>query len=83
MEAMGVSEILRQISSLSPEQRLQIIQRTREMLGAEIPDSFRQGMQEIAEGEVIELDDALHELDRPERSIVFGWQNLFDALWRN
>ena len=56
---MSVSEILRGISSLSPEQRWQIIQRTREMLGAEIPDSFKQGMQEIANGEVIELDEAL------------------------
>ena len=59
LEAMSVSEILRGISSLSPEQRWQIIQRTREMLGAEIPDSFKQGMQEIANGEVIELDEAL------------------------
>jgi hypothetical protein len=63
---MGVSEILREIQSLPPEQRWQIIERTRETLNSEIPDSFKQGMREIAQGEVIELDDALQELDRAE-----------------
>jgi hypothetical protein len=63
---MSVSEILNEIKSLPAEQRWQIPERTREMLGTEIPDSFRQGMEEIARGEVIELDDALDELDRQE-----------------
>ena len=63
---MGVSEILREIQSLPPEQRWQIIERTRATLDSEIPDSFKQGMREIATGEVIELDEALQELDRPE-----------------
>jgi hypothetical protein len=36
------------------------------MLDAEIPESFRQGMREIARDEVIELDEALKELERPE-----------------
>jgi predicted transcriptional regulator len=36
------------------------------MLDAEIPESFKQGMREITRGEVIELDEALEELDRPE-----------------
>jgi hypothetical protein len=60
---MGASEILNEIESLPAEQRWQVLERTREMLGAEIPESFRQGMQEIARGEVIELDDALKTLD--------------------
>ena len=63
---MGVSEILDEIKSLPAEQRWQILERTREMLGAEIPESFKQGMEEIARGEVIELDEALKELDRQE-----------------
>ena len=63
---MGVSEILREIESLPPEQRWQIIERTRATLDSEIPDSFKQGMREIAKGEVMELDEALQELDRPE-----------------
>ena len=63
---MGVSEILDEIKSLPTEQRWQILERTREMLGGEIPESFKRGMDEIARGEVIELDDALNELDRQE-----------------
>ena len=63
---MGVSQILDEIKSLPPEQRWEILERTREMLGPEIPASFKQGMGEIARGEVIELDEALEGLDRPE-----------------
>src|SRR5438128_2419989 len=63
---MGVAEILEEIKSLPPEQRWQVLERTRDMLGVEIPDTFKQGMREIASGEVIELDEALQELDRPE-----------------
>jgi hypothetical protein len=63
---MGVSQILDEIKSLPPEQRWEILERTREMLGPEIPESFKQGMREIARGEVIEFDEALEELDRPE-----------------
>jgi predicted transcriptional regulator len=36
------------------------------MLGPEIPEGFKQGMEEIARGEVIELDEALQDLERPE-----------------
>jgi hypothetical protein len=64
--AVGVSEILDEIKSLPTEQRWQILQRTREMLGAEIPESFKRGMEEIARGEVIELDEALEGLDQQE-----------------
>jgi len=63
---MGVAEILEEIKSLPPEQRWQVLERTRDMLGVEIPDTFKQGMREIASGQVIELDEALQELDRPE-----------------
>jgi hypothetical protein len=63
---MGVSEILQEIKSLPTPQRWEILERTREMLDAEIPESFRRGMREIASGEVIELDEALKELEQPE-----------------
>ena len=74
---MGVSEILREIKSLPPEQRWQIIERTRETLGPEIPDSFKQGMREIAQGEVIELDDAV--TDRGLRIIQLGMSSRFST----
>ena len=63
---MGVSEILQEIKSLPMQQRWEILERTREMLDAEIPESFKQNMREIARGEVIELDEALEELEQPE-----------------
>jgi len=63
---MGVAEILEEIKSLPAQQRWEILERTRQMLDAEIPESFRQGMREIARDEVIELDEALKELERPE-----------------
>lgn len=62
---MGVSEILNEIKSLPPDQRWQILERTREMLGPEIPESFKQAMGEIARGEVVELDDTLQDLGSP------------------
>ena len=63
---MRVAEILDEIKALSPEQRWEILQRTREMLGPEIPESFKQGMLEIARGDVIDLDEALQELEAEE-----------------
>jgi len=63
---VGVSEILGEIKSLPPEQRWEILERTREMLDPEIPESFKQGMDEIARGDVIELDEAQQDLDQPE-----------------
>ena len=63
---MGVSEILEEIKSLPAQQRWEILERTREMLDAEIPESFKEGMREISRGEVIELDEALEELEQPE-----------------
>jgi hypothetical protein len=63
---MGVSQILDEIKSLPPEQRWEILERTREMLGPEIPESFKQGMREIARGETVELDEALDALERPQ-----------------
>ena len=63
---MGVSEILQEIKSLRVQQRWEILERTREMLDADIPESFKQGMREIGCGEVIELDEALEQLKQPE-----------------
>jgi hypothetical protein len=63
---MGVSQILDEIKSLPPEQRWEVLERTREMLGPEIPESFKQGMREIARGETVELDEALDALKPPQ-----------------
>ena len=69
---MGVSEILNEIKSLPPEQRWQVLERTRELLGTESPESFKNAMAEIVRGEVVELDEALQELDRPSEISISG-----------
>ena len=61
-----VAEIERAIEKLPLEQRWQILEHTRQLLDAEIPETFRKAMGEIARGEVIELDDAVKEFEKPE-----------------
>ena len=63
---VSVAEILHQIESLPTKDRWQILEHTRQLLEAEIPESFSQGMAEIVRGDVIELDEALKALDKPE-----------------
>jgi len=48
------------------EQRREILEHTRRLLEAEIPESFKGAMAEIERGETIELDEALTELDPPK-----------------
>jgi len=62
---MGVTEIIHEIETLPTEQRWQILEHTRRLLEAEIPESFKDAMAEIERGETIELDEALTELDPP------------------
>ncbi len=63
---MSVAEILHQIEALPSKDRWEVLEHTRQLLAAEIPESFAQGMAEIARGETIELDEALKALDSPE-----------------
>jgi hypothetical protein len=61
-----VAEIERAIEELPLEQRWQVLQHTRRLLEAEVPESFRKAMEEIGRGEVMELDDALKALEQTE-----------------
>ncbi len=63
---MSVAEILHQIEALPSKDRWEVLEHTRHLLEAEIPESFAQGMEEMARGDVIELDEALKALDAPE-----------------
>ena len=63
---MSVAEILHQIEALPSKDRWEVLEHTRHLLEAEIPESFTQGMAEIARGDVIELDEALKALDTRE-----------------
>ena len=60
---MSVQEIIREIKSLPTDERWQVLESVRHMLEPEIPESFKEGMAQIKRGEMINLDDALQELD--------------------
>ena len=59
---MSANEILQKIEELPDEERRQLFQKLSEL--DEVPQSLRQSLAEAARGELIELDDALEELDR-------------------
>jgi hypothetical protein len=59
---VSLSEILHEIESLPPEQRWQVLEHTRHLLEPAIPDEFKDGMEAIARGETMSLDEAMPEL---------------------
>ena len=59
---MSANEILQKIEELPDEERRQLFQKLSEL--DEVPQSLRQSLAEAARGELIDLDDALEELDR-------------------
>ncbi len=61
-----IAEIERAIEELPLEQRWEVLEHTRRLLHAEIPESFRKAMGEIERGEVVELDEALKTLEQAE-----------------
>jgi hypothetical protein len=59
---MSASEILQKIDELPTKERQWLLQKLSET--ENIPESLRQSLAEAARGELIDLDDALQELDR-------------------
>ena len=57
-----VTEILHEIEALPTEERWQVLRQTREMLEAEIPESFKGGMAAIAQGDTADLNEVMQEL---------------------
>ncbi len=62
---MSATELLQKIEQLPTKERQWLLQKLSELDDPDIPESLRQSMAEAARGELIELDDALRELDRP------------------
>lgn len=62
---MSVKDIVREIEALPSEERWQVLEQVRRLVEPESPESFREGMAQIKRGEVIDLDEALRELDVP------------------
>jgi len=59
---VSLSEILHEIESLPPEERWQVLQHTRHLLEPDVPEEFKEGMEAIARGETVDLDEAMPEL---------------------
>ena len=60
---MSATELLQKIEELPGNERLWLLEKLSELEDTDIPESLRQSMAEAARGELIELDDALRELD--------------------
>jgi len=58
---MSVSEILNELPKLSARDRAAVWKKLGEISEAEVPDSFRQGLKEIAEGRHVDMETALRE----------------------
>jgi len=62
---MGVTEILHEIEALPSAEQLLLLEKLRRLTEHDVPESFRRGMAEAEQGKLIDLDDALQELDGP------------------
>ena len=57
---MSAQEIIEQIKHLPPAERAQVAKFVMEQDDSWIPESFKQGMDDIAAGRVVDLDTALN-----------------------
>ncbi len=60
---MSVAEIIREIKALPAKERAQVAKFVVEDDDSWIPESFKEGMEDIRAGRVMDLDEALKELD--------------------
>ena len=60
---MSASELLHRIESLPKQERLWLWEKLSQLTRADIPESLRQSIAEAERGELIDLDEALRELD--------------------
>ena len=60
---MSASELLHEIESLPKRERLWLWEKLSQLTESDIPESLRQSIAEAERGELIDLDEALRELD--------------------
>jgi len=60
---MSATELLHQIESLPKQERLWLWEKLSQLTEPDIPESLRQSVAEAERGELIDLDEALRELD--------------------
>jgi len=61
--SVSANELLHEIESLPKEERLWLWERLSQLTEVDIPESLRQSLAEAERGELIDLDEALRELD--------------------
>jgi hypothetical protein len=66
---MSVAELLNEIEALPSEERLRLVEKLVQLTVSDVPDSLRQSMAEAERGELIDLDEALQELDRRDSPV--------------
>jgi len=59
--AMSAQEVIEQIKHLPPTERAQVVKFVVESDDSWIPEEFKQGMDDIAAGRVVDLDTALNQ----------------------
>ena len=60
---MSAIELLHEIESLPKQEKLWLWEKLSQLTEADIPESLRQSIAEVERGELIDLDEALRELD--------------------
>ena len=58
---MSVTQILREIEALPGEDRRKVLEHVLRLVEPEIPESFREEMEDIRDGRVVDMDKALFE----------------------
>ena len=61
---MSTNELWHEIETLPKQEQLALLEKLSALAEAEIPTSLLQSMAEAERGELIDLDDALQDLDR-------------------
>ena len=62
---MSTTELWHEIETLPKQEQFLLLEKLSALTEADMPESLLQSMAEAERGELIDLDDALQELDRP------------------
>ncbi len=63
---MSATELVEQIEALPERERAEVIERLHALAPSWIPESFREGMADIAAGRTVDLDEAISKPFPPE-----------------
>jgi hypothetical protein len=58
---MSVQELIKELNALPLDQRMEVVDAVLSADDSWVPESFRQGMKDIEEGRVVDMETALYE----------------------